>query len=136
VRVLGHYAGPEPGAEALASAAARSYGELVRVVAPLIGHVGAASLTGRALHLAARAHPCLVRTREQEQGANPFAQVVACVRQQDPAVGTAAAAAVFAIFTSLLGTFIGERLTQRLLRKAWPDVFFDAAPEEIEERST
>lgn len=130
LKVLGQYSGPEAGAEALASAAERSYEDLVRVVAPLIGHMGADSLTGRALHLAAREHPCLVSTREQERGVRPFARVIACVKQQDPAVATEAAAAVFATFTELLGTFIGGPLTGRLLRKAWPDAFSDGATEE------
>jgi hypothetical protein len=131
--VLAQYAGPEAGAKAVASAAERSYDDLVRVVAPLIGHVGTDSLTGRAMHLAAREHPCLVSTRELEQGARPFAHVVACVTQQDPAVAIAAVAAVLTTFTELLGTFIGEPLTARLLRKAWPGAFSNAAPEERQE---
>jgi hypothetical protein len=129
--VLAQYAGPDAGAKAVASAAERSYEDLVRVVAPLIGHVGADSLTGRAMHLAAREHPCLVNTREQEQGARPFALVVACVKQQDPVVATAAVVAVLTTFTGLLGTFIGEPLTARLLRKAWPDAFSDTTTEEM-----
>jgi hypothetical protein len=113
------------------SAAERSYDDLVRVVAPLIGHVGADSLMGRAMHLAARDHPCLVSTREQEQGDRPFAHVIACVEQQEPAVATEAVAAVLTTFTGLLGTFIGEPLTARLLRKAWPDAFADTTTEEM-----
>jgi hypothetical protein len=37
---------------------------------------------------------------------------------------------VFATLTGLLVTFIGEPLTARLLRKAWPDAFADANTEE------
>src|SRR5687767_4512808 len=92
LKIIAHHAGPNPGPKAVASAAERSYEDLVRVVAPLIGHVGADSLTGRAMHLAAREHPCLVSTRELEQGVRPFAHVVGCVTQQDPAVATAAVA--------------------------------------------
>jgi hypothetical protein len=54
------------------------------------------------------------------------------LERQDPAVATEAAATVFATFTGLLVTFIGEPLTARLLRKAWPDALSDAIAEEKE----
>ena len=129
VRVLMHQAGPDADAAALAAAARRAYDELARVVAPLIGQGGVDALTGRALHLAQREYPWLVDTREAEQAERLFAQVIACLEQQDPAVGIEGAGAVFALFTGLLVTFIGEPLTARLLRKAWPDAFSDGALE-------
>jgi len=131
LKVIAQYAGPAAGPEALAAAAGRIYQDLDRVVSPLIGHLGVDSLTGRALHLAGREYPCVVTTREPDQGDRPFAQVLVCLEQQDAAEATAAAAAVFATFTGLLGTFIGEPLTARLLRKAWPDAFSDATTEEM-----
>jgi hypothetical protein len=125
LKVIGQYAGPGAGPEALAAAAGRIFEDLDRVVSPLIGHLGVDSLTGRALHLAALEYPCVVAKREPDQADRPFAQVLVCLEQQDVADATAAAAAVFATFTGLLGTFIGEPLTARLLRKAWPDAFSD-----------
>jgi len=135
LNVLTQHAGPAPGAEALAAAAHRAYDDLARVAAPLIGQIGLEALMGRALHLAQRDHPWLVHTRDgtpgptertpesppPEQGEGAFAQVILSLERQDPAVATEAAAAVFATFTGLLVTFIGEPLTARLLRKAWPD---------------
>jgi len=82
------------------------------------------------LHLAQQAHPWLVRTREPEQWKGPLDQMVFCLEQQDPAIATEAAGAVFGTFTGLLVTFIGEPLTARLLRKAWPDAFSGATTEE------
>lgn len=130
LKVLAQHAGPAAGAEALAAAARRAYEDLARVAAPLIGQVGVNALTGRAVHLAQRQYPWLVHTREPRQAEGPFAQVVFCLERQDPAVATEAAGAVFATFTGLLVTFIGESLTARLLRKAWPDAFSDASTEE------
>ncbi|MDP9324708.1 MAG: hypothetical protein M3P13_13815 [Acidobacteriota bacterium] len=130
VRLLMHQAGPDADAAALAAAARRAYDELARVVAPLIGQGGVDALTGRALHLAQREYPWLVHAREPEQAEGPFAQVFLCLERQDPAVATDAAGAVFAIFTGLLVTFIGEPLTAGLLRKAWPAAFSDAGTEE------
>jgi hypothetical protein len=134
LKVLAQHAGPAAGAQALAAAAHRAYDDLARVSAPLIGQVGVDALTGRALHLAQREYPWLVHSREgtppPEQAEGPFAQVVFCLQRQDPAVATQAAGAVFATLTGLFVTFIGEPLTARLLRKAWPDAFSDASTEE------
>jgi len=130
LKVLAQHAGAAAGAEAIAAAARRAYDDLARVSAPLIGEGGFEALAGRALHLARREHPCLVPAREPEHAAELFSQVVACLEQQGPAVATEAAGAVFAILTELLVTFIGEPLTTRLLRKAWPDAFSDASTEE------
>jgi hypothetical protein len=144
LKVLAQHAGSAAGAEALAAAAHRAYDDLSRVSAPLIGQVGVDALTGRAVHLAQREYPWLVPTREgtpactertlgtppPEQAEGPFAQVIFCLERQDPAVATEAAGAVFATFMGLLVTLIGEPLTARLLRKAWPDAFSDASTEE------
>ena len=130
LKVLRQHAGPAAGAEALATAARRAYDDLARVSAPLIGQVGVEALTGRALHLAQREYPFLVVTGEPKLAEGPFAQVIVCLERQDPAVAAEAAGAVFATFTGLLVTFIGEPLTSDLLRKAWPDAFSDARTEE------
>jgi hypothetical protein len=130
LKVIAQYAGPFAGPKALAAATGRIYEDLDRVVAPLIGHLGVDALTSRALHLAAAEYPCLVSTREPDQPDRPFAQILVCLEQQDAAVATAAAGAFFAAFTGLLGTFIGESLTSRLLRRAWPDGLPDTATEE------
>ena len=130
LKALAQRAGAAPGAAALAAAAQRAYDDLARVAAPLIGQVGVDALTGRTLYLAQRKYPWLVHTREPEQWKGPFAQIVFCLERQDPAVATEAAGALFATLTGLLVTFIGEPLTARLLRKAWPDAFSDASIEE------
>jgi len=130
LKVLAQLAGPAAGTEALAAAARRAYDDLARVSAPLIGQVGVDALTGRALHLVQREYPWLVDAREPEHAEGPFTQVMVCLERQDPAVATAAAGAVFATFTGLLVTFIGEPLTAGLLRKAWPAAFSDASTEE------
>jgi len=130
LKVLAQHAGSAADAEALAAAARRAYDDLARVSAPLIGQVGVEALTGRALHLAQREYPWLAQTREPEQAERPFTEVIACLERQDPAVAIEAAGAVFATLTGLLVTFIGEPLTARLLRQAWPDAFSDAITEE------
>ncbi len=111
------------------AAVRRSYDDLARVSAPLIGQVGVDALTGRALHLAQRARPWLVQAREPEQWKGPLDQVIFCLEQQDPAIAIEAAGAVFGTLTGLLISFIGEPLAIGLLRQAWPDAFDDARTE-------
>jgi hypothetical protein len=130
LKVLAQHAGPAANTDALSAAARRAYDDLAQVSAPLIGQVGVDALTGRALHLAQREYPWLVRTREPEQADDPFAQVIVCLQRQDHAVATEAAGAIFATFTGLLVTFIGEPLTAGLLRKAWPEAFSDVGTKE------
>jgi hypothetical protein len=123
-------AGSDTDASAVAAGARRAYDDLARVLAPLIGQIGIDALSARAVHLTQREYLWLATTREPEQAEGPFAQVYFSLEQQDPALATEAAAAVLVIFTDLLATFIGEPLTTRLMRKAWPDAFSAAGAEE------
>jgi len=130
VRVLRHQAGPDADAAALAVAARQVYDELAGVLAPLIGQVGIDALAARAVHLAQREYPWLAKAQNQEETEGPLSHVSISLEQQDPALATEAAAAVLATFTGLLVTMIGEPLTARLMRQAWPDGFPDAGAEE------
>ena len=142
LNVLSARAGSGAGAAALAAAAGSAYGDLVRVVSPLIGDLGFEALTGRALHLAQQQHTWLVSARGPGQVTDQvpdqvhdhvndaIGQVIAGLERQEPTVAAEAAATVFALLTGLLVTFIGATLTTGLLRRAWPDAFFDAGTEE------
>jgi hypothetical protein len=55
------------------------------------------------------------------------------LEQQEPAIATEAAAAIFSTFAALLATLIGEPLTTRYLQKAWPECFRDPRPEGLQE---
>jgi hypothetical protein len=130
LKVLVRHGGPGAGADEIAAAAHRAYDDLARVAAQLIGQAGIDALTGRAVHLTQNTYPWLVHRREPGQPHGAFAQVVACLRGQDPVVATAAAGAVLTTLTTLLVRFIGESLTTQLLRKAWPDAVSAASAEE------
>jgi hypothetical protein len=132
LKVLTHraQAGSDADAAAVALAARRAYDELARVLAPLIGQVGMDALAARAVHLAQREYPWLAKTRDPEQAEGPFPHASFSLERQGPALAIEAAAAVLATFTELLATLIGEPLTARLMRQAWPDGFSDAGTEE------
>ena len=120
--VLTSRAGPSPDATATATAASDAYHDLTRVLAPVIGDLGVAAMTNRAMHLAVRGYPWLP-ARQPGAADTPFAQFIDALKRQEPAVATDAATAVFEAMLGLLATFIGEPLTARLVQQAWPDAF-------------
>jgi len=128
LKVLNHRAGSDTSARQLADAAQRAYDDLARVSVPLVSHVGLDALTGRALYRVQRTYPWLAPAHEATEWHGPFAHVVSCLEQQEPAVAAEAAGAMLATLIELLVTFIGEPLTARFLREAWPDAFTDTAP--------
>jgi hypothetical protein len=124
-QVVAKRAGPSANATVLAAAALRTYDELVRVAAPLIGQGGVEALMSRAVHLARRQYPWLSSERPDspEQEEHTFAQVAQCLEQAEAGTAANAAGAIFGLSASLLATLIGDGLTSSLLYKAWPDAF-------------
>ena len=98
------------------------------------GADGFASLLRRALVLASADVPSLQIVKIGRDGRlEGFEQIVA-----DKAAGGAGGEAAVAITAHLLGllvTFIGEPLTLRLVRAAWPDTLLDAEHSRIEANS-
>lgn len=125
-QVVAKRAGPSANATVVAAAALRTYDELVRVAAPLIGQGGVEALMSRAVHLARQQYPWLgserpdSAAREEE---DTFAQVARCLKQAEAGAAANAAGAVFGLSAGLLATLIGDGLTSSLLYKAWPDAF-------------
>jgi hypothetical protein len=130
-RVLARRAGAAVDATAVASAASRAYDGLARVLAPVIGDIGVAAMTGRALHLTRREYAWLPSRTPTPADDPTFTQVIDVLkRQDDPAVAAEAAAAILATIIGLLATFIGEPLAARLVQQAWPDAVSSADTEE------
>lgn len=98
-----------------ATAAGRLCDELQAALAPLVGAAGVQALLHRSAKLARREFPFL-----EVGGVTDSAQLRACLQAQAQAVATEAAAALFGTFFTLITTFIGERLTIQVLRRAWP----------------
>ena len=113
---------------AVAATAGGAYDDLARVLIPLIGKVGLDAVISRALHLAQHEYRPVKPAGTDQTGG--FAEVSAWLTQQDSGVAMDAAATVLATVAGLLVAFIGESLTMRLLRKAWPDSIPDVKTEE------
>jgi hypothetical protein len=127
VSVITRRTGSGADAPAVAAAARRAYDELAFALAPLIGNAGVDALLARAMHLTQREYPS--DPAGKEQAAELLDRVSLWLERQDSAMATDAAAAMFAAFAALLATLIGEQLTKRYLRKAWPESFSDTMPE-------
>jgi hypothetical protein len=108
-------------ATAVAAAARSVYDDLATALVPLISQDGVDALVARALHLAAREYPS--DQAGDEQAAEAFGPVSLWLERQDRTAAPHAAAAMFGGFAALLTALIGEPLTARYLRKAWPDGF-------------
>lgn len=108
--------------------ARRTYDELAAVLVPLVSEAGFDALVKRALLLAQREYADLPADGHGKE-TDPAAQIALWLDRQDEADTIDAAAAMFAAVAELLTTLIGEPLTTRYLRKAWPDGFTDERSE-------
>ena len=122
-RMLAREAGTDANAPAIAAAARRLCEHFAQQFTPLIGDAGVAAIFVRSLHLTQRHVRELAPGRASGKRDLPFALLQLSLEQQEPAAATETAVALLAMASELLATFIGESLTTRLLREAWPDDF-------------
>ena len=96
------------------------------MLVPLISGPGFEALIARALQVAQREYPSDEAPADgNDKGKNlePFVEIALWLERQDQRNRIDATAAMFAAVAALLATLIGESLTARYLRKAWPDGF-------------
>jgi hypothetical protein len=129
-RMLAREAGTDAHAPAIAAAVRRLGERFAEQLTPLIGDAGVAAICARSLHLTQRSSPGFTPVRAPAQADAPFALLQLSLEQQEPTAATEAAVAVLATASELLASFIGESLTTRLLREAWPDDFAGDTAEE------
>lgn len=103
-----------------AEAAVRACDKLRAPLSTLAGVAGFRSLMGRALVLATAEVPALKSVRLGPDGA--LEGFAAAVPEAD---ADAAGTAIVAQLLGLLVTFIGEPLTLRLVRDAWPEAHIE-----------
>jgi hypothetical protein len=133
-RLLAVEAASQSAADPRAHETVRVFVKLRVSLTRFAGADGFASLLRRALVLASADVPSLQSVKIGADGRlEGFEQVVA-----DTGTGAAGVEAAIAITTHLLGllvTFIGEPLTLRLLRGAWPEISLDEERSKIEANS-
>lgn len=108
---------------AIAAVARRAYDDLAVVLVPLVSQAGFDALVARAFQLAQREYPAGAAPAGDTQDTDPFVQIGRWLELQETRNTIDAAGAIFEALAALLTTLIGEPLTTRYLRKAWPDGF-------------
>ncbi len=129
-RLLARGSGTGANAPAIAAAACRACERLAEHLIPLIGEGGFAAVCARSLHVAQRRIPAFALVRASDQRDEAFGSLQQSLEQMEPAAATEAAVTLLATASSLLASFIGENLTNRLLGEAWPDDFAGNSTEE------
>jgi hypothetical protein len=117
------------GADARADAAGRVYDKLHAHLTPLIGKTGVELLLVRSAKLVPGELQFLTEASILD-GADRLRDLL---RPPAPALALESATCLFANFFGLLMTFIGERLTNQILRSAWPTLVGVASAEETYE---
>lgn len=121
-KLLVQEAGDGESSEQVAAGAAAAWKKLFEHLSPLLGNVGVRVLFGRSLTLTGAAFPWLATAVEAAQKDAPWVGLHACLAQQHLDRAIEASVALVTTFLGLLGRFIGEALTLRLLYELWPDI--------------
>jgi hypothetical protein len=117
------------GSAAAAEAMQSSCGELYRVLDATMGPAGLQALLARAIQIAARDHPWLARVTPGAADCI-FPGLTTAAEGVDVDEAITGSAALLATILWLLVTFIGEELTLRFVRRAWPQVSLHKLSEE------
>jgi len=125
LRVLSLRTQPGADATAIAAAALGLYDDLDACLAPIIGARSVVTMFRRSIYLASHEFSWLERTSRSDPDDPPPAHLRRSLERQSSAGAADAAVAVLASFGLLLTTFVGTRLTMRLLCEAWPDIVVD-----------
>lgn len=102
----------------LAEAIVTIWGEIDRVLTPILGHRGVAALYNRSLFLTALQYPCLADIHQGVQAEMSLAELKSLLAQQSD-LNAVAGNAIFQMFHELLTSLVGASLTERLLRPVW-----------------
>jgi hypothetical protein len=119
-RLFEHEAGGRQGAQNFVDAMERACQALYTRLTPLLGGSGVNALLGRAVTLAAREFPFLMSASTMPDCRMDGLRQA--VEGHEPAEVADALVAILANFLWLLVMFIGESLSLRKVKEAWPDV--------------
>jgi hypothetical protein len=102
--------------------ATRIHKELLQHLSPVIGENGFQVLFARTVRLTKPRFPGMHELPTDGPSEAVLEHLCAFLKKQAPTAVTDIVTALLFTFISLLSTFIGEGLTSRLLRNAWPEV--------------
>jgi hypothetical protein len=116
-----------------AAAMQGSCGDLYRVLETAIGPAGLQALLGRAIQIASRDHPWLASVKPGTAADCPLSGLTEAADLLDVVNALEGYTALLATIIWLLVTFIGEDLTLRFVRHAWPKLSFSRLSEDSKE---
>jgi len=119
--VLAHEIGGGTSSKQVAAGAAQACAKISRHLSKVIGDAGIRMLTDRSVTLTTAKFPWLASAgTELTDLMGP--PLWASMEKQDAAIAIDAAELLLATLTGLLGRFIGDGLTTRLLSEIWPHI--------------
>jgi hypothetical protein len=124
-RLLASEAGSSGSSDGTASAAGRVYEKVDAQLAQLLGRAGVRALFARSAKAAQTELASLA------DAVGDSATLSARLQSFEPSVASESAVALFGTLLELITTFIGERLTVQVLRRAWPAIE-EMAPRETQ----
>jgi hypothetical protein len=98
-----------------------SWTQLLPLLTSIIGEGGFKPLYNRSVRLAAVQFPWLAHQLAEPTNTQRFEGLRACLEAADLAEARQASALQFNLFLGMLASLIGEQLTARILRSAWPE---------------
>ena len=122
-RLLGHEAAAAGAGTAPTSVGSRVYERLLEQLTPLVGESGVQAMFVRSAKLVQGEFTPVARASIFE-GATHLRALLLSNELSEESV-----ARLFAAFLTLITTFIGERLTAQILRRAWPSLDEHVPPE-------
>jgi hypothetical protein len=120
-QIISHEQSPDRPPQDVAGSAVRIYATWLTSLSAILGETGSSALFRRSLRLTEVTFPFFSAVRDANMN-SVLSAVNTCLQAQDANVAHEAAVELLAIHLELLTTFIGQRLTEQLVRDKWPDL--------------
>jgi hypothetical protein len=120
-QIISHEQSPDRPPQDVAASAVRIYAKWLTSLSAILGETGSSALFRRSLRLTEVTFPFFSAVRDANMN-SVLSAVNTCLQAQDANVAHEAAMELLAIHLELLTTFIGQRLTEQLVRETWPDL--------------
>jgi hypothetical protein len=124
-RLVEHEAGGRMEATALAEATERACVRLQDRLVPLVGPDGFRIMLTNAIDITRSEHSFLQAIDARAELDGCFVNLAEAVKGRLPEEALAAVTRLLAEFIGLLGSFVGDALTLRLVRGAWPEIAWE-----------
>lgn len=121
-RILAQELGGRASSGEIAAAIEGAFDRLRRRMITVVGRLGFEALLARAVHLSSPDAPWLATLEMAAGEAVVMKGLTEAIDREGAAEVGRGAAALLAALLRLLSAFIGEGLTHRLIRRAWPDL--------------